>query len=58
MTARGSKLRVVVLRDPGFRLDGDATLGEFMAVLAEDPILVVTEGASGYGESIRTLRAA
>ncbi|MFN8525176.1 MAG: AAA family ATPase [Chloroflexota bacterium] len=50
------KLKVLVLRDPGFRMDDDVTVGEVTTILEEQPNLKVAEGAAGYGEATRTVQ--
>jgi pilus assembly protein CpaE len=54
MSGRTSRLRILVLRDPGFQLDGNETdMGAVTLMLEEDPTLKVTESAAGYGEAAR-----
>lgn len=54
MSALSTRLRVLVLRDPGFQLDGqDNESGDLTAVLEEDQSFKVTESAAGYGEAAR-----
>ncbi len=51
---RTSRLRILVLRDPGFQLDGqDTTTGAITQMLEEEPSFKVTESAAGYGEAAR-----
>ena len=56
MTARGSKLRILVLRDPGFQMDDSASLGEVSAALGESPNIKVSEATAGYGEGARAVQ--
>ena len=52
--SRTSRLRILVLRDPGFQLDGqDTTTGAITQLLEEEPSFKVTESAAGYGEAAR-----
>lgn len=54
MSNRNSRLRVLVLRDPGFNLDGqESDLGAITELLEDDPTFKVTESAAGYGEAAR-----
>ncbi len=54
MSGRTSRLRILVLRDPGFQLDGHETdMGAITLMLEEDPTLKVSESAAGYGEAAR-----
>lgn len=54
MSGRTSRLRILVLRDPGFQLDGHETdMGAVTLMLEDDPSFKVTEGAAGYGEAAR-----
>ena len=54
MSGRTSRLRILVLRDPGFQLDGHETdMGAVTLMLEEDPTFRVTESAAGYGEATR-----
>ena len=51
---RASRLRILVLRDPGFQLDGqDTGSGEITRMLEQEPSFKVTESAAGYGEAAR-----
>src|SRR3954451_14429342 len=51
---RASRLRILVLRDPGFQLDGqDTGAGEITQMLEQEPSYKVTESAAGYGEAAR-----
>ena len=51
---RTSRLRILVLRDPGFQLDGqDTGSGEITAMLEQEPSFKVSESAAGYGEAAR-----
>ena len=51
---RTSRLRILVLRDPGFQMDGqDTGTGEVTQMLEEEPSFKVTESAAGYGEAAR-----
>ena len=55
--SRTSRLRVLILRDPGFQLDGDDSgTGDLTAILEEDASFRVTESAAGYGEAARAAR--
>jgi pilus assembly protein CpaE len=54
MSSLSTRLRILVLRDPGFQLDGqDTESGDLTAVLEEDQSFKVTESAAGYGEAAR-----
>jgi pilus assembly protein CpaE len=54
MSSRNARLRILVLRDPGFQLDGQETdSGMVTAMLEEEPSFKVTESAAGYGEATR-----
>jgi pilus assembly protein CpaE len=54
MSSRNARLRILVLRDPGFHLDGQETdSGVITAALEEEPSFKVTESAAGYGEAAR-----
>ncbi|MFN8635834.1 MAG: AAA family ATPase [Chloroflexota bacterium] len=54
MSNRTSRLRVLVLRDPGFNLDGqESDVGAITELLEEEPTFKVTESAAGYGEAAR-----
>ena len=55
MNARASRLRVLVLRDPGFGVSGDDDSSEVAAILSEDPALKVSESTAGYGEATRAV---
>ena len=56
MNARVSRLRILVLRDPGFQLDGQETdVGIITSVLEQDPTFKVSESAAGYGEAARAV---
>jgi pilus assembly protein CpaE len=49
-----TRLRILVLRDPGFQLDGqDNESGDLTTALEEDASFRVTESAAGYGEAAR-----
>ena len=51
---RTSRLRILVLRDPGFQLDGqDTGSGEITQMLEQEPSFKVSESAAGYGEAAR-----
>jgi hypothetical protein len=44
---RSSRLRILVLRDPGFQLDGqDTGSGEITAMLEQEPSFKVSESAA------------
>jgi pilus assembly protein CpaE len=54
MSSLSSRLRVLVLRDPGFQLDGqDTDSGDLTAALEEETTFKVSESAAGYGEASR-----
>jgi pilus assembly protein CpaE len=56
MSTRAQRLRVLVLRDPGFQLDGqDTEVGAITELLEEEPSFKVTESAAGYGEAARAV---
>lgn len=56
MNSRTSRLRVLVLRDPGFQLDGHETdVGPITSMLEQDPTFKVSESAAGYGEAARAV---
>jgi pilus assembly protein CpaE len=54
MNSRNARLRVLILRDPGFQLDGqESDSGLLTAALEEEASFKVTESAAGYGEAAR-----
>ncbi len=55
MNARASRLKLLVLRDPGFGLDSDAGAGAAASILGQDPSLKVIESTAGYGEATRSV---
>lgn len=56
MNSRTSRLRVLVLRDPGFQLGGnDSDVGEITECLEEEPSFKVSENPAGYGEAVRAV---
>ncbi len=56
MSVPASKLRILVLRDPGFRAGAEGQSSEVAAALAGEPGIRVAEGAAGYGEAVRTVQ--
>jgi pilus assembly protein CpaE len=56
VNARTSRLRILVLRDPGFQLDGqESEIGIITGILEQDPTFKVSESAAGYGEAARAV---
>lgn len=58
MNASNGKLRILVLRDPGFRMDDGTEQGEVAAALADEPNIKVVEATAGYGEALRAVQRA
>ena len=56
-TNRTTRLRILVLRDPGFQMgDQETGLGDVTTVLETEPSFKVTEGPAGYGEAARAVQ--
>lgn len=59
MSNRATRLRVLVLRDPGFQMgDQETGAGDVTNVLETEPSFRVTEGPAGYGEAARAVQRA
>ena len=59
MSNRATRLRVLVLRDPGFQMgDQESGAGDVTNVLETEPSFRVTEGPAGYGEAARAVQRA
>jgi pilus assembly protein CpaE len=57
MTTRATRLRVLVLRDPGFQMgDQDSDIGDVTTVLETEPSFKVAESPAGYGEGVRAVQ--
>ncbi len=56
MSVPVSKVRVLVLRDPGFRMGGEDEVSPVIAALDGYGAIRVAEGAAGYGEAGRSVQ--
>jgi len=56
MNARTTRLRALILRDPGFGIQEGTDQGEAAAALHTDPSFRVTESTAGYGEAVRAVQ--
>jgi pilus assembly protein CpaE len=54
---RTTRLKVLVLRDPGFQMgDQETSTGDVTTVLGGEPSFKVTESPAGYGEAARAVQ--
>jgi pilus assembly protein CpaE len=59
MNNRSTRLKVLVLRDPGFQMsDQETSIGDVTTVLEGEPSFKVTESPAGYGEAARAVQRA